>query len=529
METRFARPGVLLILLVLDGAASLDAQQAPSAGIYDHDRDAPEAAASRLTGSIRIDGLLDEAAWQQARPVTAFTQLDPQEGLPASERTELRFLYDADALYIAASLYDREAVRARLGRRDMSMSASDWLTIILDSNHDHRTAFGFELNPAGVRRDQTRAAGQEDDSWDPVWQAATVVADSGWFAEIRIPFSQLRFARGELHTWGVQIERQIARNQEFAVWAFTPRDQPGGAPRYGHLTGIAGIPAGKRLEVMPYAVTRAEWIDRRGNPFRSEQEFAADAGVDLKYRLTGNHTLDATVNPDFGQVEVDPAVINLTAFETFFPERRPFFVEGAELFRFAQDGTNSLFYSRRIGKQPTLQPPFATRDVPDETRIIGATKVTGRSSSGWAIGALDAVTRREIARFETPAGERGESVAEPLTNYFAGRVRRESRAGQTAIGGFAGAVNRDVSAGNVASALRSAAYSGGVDFFHQWDERTWTLDAFLAASHVRGSETVMTATQRLPYHYFQRPDAGHLTFDSTRTSLTGLAARVSVS
>jgi hypothetical protein len=250
--------------------------------------------------------------------------------------------------------------------------------------------------------------------------------------------------------------------------------------------------------------------------------------VDLKYRLTSNHTVDATINPDFGQVEVDPAVINLTAFETFFPERRPFFVEGAELFRFGQDGTNSVFYSRRIGRAPALPPPYAARDVPDATRILGAAKVTGRSPGGWAIGALDAVTRRETARFETPAGERGESVAEPLTNYFVARVRREGRGGQTAFGGFAGAVNRDIEGDALAAVLRSAAYSGGVDLFHQWGDRTWTLESFIAGSHLRGSRAVIAATQRLPYHYFQRPDADHLEYDTTRTSLTGFAGSVSL-
>jgi hypothetical protein len=519
-------PGLLLLCMVFTAGA----QDAPVQSAYDHERDAPRAAAVQATGSIRIDGVLDEAAWQAARPITSFTQLDPQEGQPASERTEIRVLFDDDALYVGAWLYDREPVTARLGRRDMSMSASDWLTLILDSNHDHRSAFGFELNPAGVRRDQTRAGGQEDDSWDPVWEAAATVSDSGWFAEIRIPFSQLRFTREQVQTWGMQIERQIARNQEFSVWAFTPRDQPGGAPRYGHLSGLANIPTGKRLEVMPYVVSRGEWIDRRGNPFRTSREFEADAGLDLKYRISSNHTLDMTINPDFGQVEVDPAVINLTAFETFFPERRPFFVEGAELFRFAQDGTNSLFYSRRIGKQPSLHPPFAARDVPDATRILGAAKVTGRSAGGWAIGVLDAVTSREIARFVEPTGEYGETVAEPLTNYFAARTRREGRAGQTAVGAFAGAVNRDFDGGDaLAQVLRSAAYSGGLDFSHQWDQRTWTLNTFVAGSHVRGDEDVIAATQRLPYHYFQRPDADHLDYDPARTSLTGFAGRVALS
>jgi hypothetical protein len=280
---------------------------------------------------------------------------------------------------------------------------------------------------------------------------------------------------------------------------------------------------------MPYAVARSENVDRSGNPFRDTHEFNGDAGLDLKYRATNSLTLDGTINPYFGQVEVDPAVINLTAFETFFPEKRPFFVEGAELFRFGNDGTNIVFYSRRIGKQPSLTPPYAEVDVPDATRILGAAKLTGRTSGGWAAGVLDAVTQRETARFMTPSGEEGSLVAEPLTNYFAGRLRREMRGGLTSVGGFLGAVNRGELAGALDSFLRKSAYTGGIDFSHQWAQRTWFLDGFVAGSHVTGSTAAITATQVEPYHYFQRPDADHLELDPNATSLTGFAGSANVS
>ncbi|HEX2208655.1 MAG TPA: DUF5916 domain-containing protein [Longimicrobium sp.] len=490
--------------------------------------DPPQASATRTTQSIRVDGSLDDAAWAAATPITEFRQLDPQEGQPATERTEVRVVYDDQALYIGARMYDRQPVSARLGRRDMGMGASDWLTVILDSNHDHRTAVGFEVNPRGVRRDQTRSPNGEDDSWDPVWEAETQVTDSGWVAEMRIPFSQMRFSGANVQLWGLQVERQIARNQEFSVWSFTPRDQPGGIPRFGHLGGLERIPTGKRLEVLPYAVTRAENVERGANPFREDREYGVDAGLDLKYRLTSNMTLDATVNPDFGQVEVDPAVVNLTAFETQFAERRPFFVEGAEIFRFGGDGTNLAFYSRRIGRPPTLVPNVAARDVPNTTRILGAVKLSGRTSGGWAIGVLDAVTRREEVRFRLGEGEDQIQTAEPLTNFFVGRARRETRAGQTAIGGFVGAVNRNLDTDALNASLRSAAYSGGVDLFHQWGQRNWTLTSFVAGSHVRGDEGAIINTQNLPYHYFARPDADHLQLDSALTSLSGLAAAVQV-
>ncbi len=510
-------------------ATAAQAQKPAPQPIAMNDLSVPQAVATRTKTAIRVDGSLAEPQWQTARPLGDLRQLDPQEGRPATERSDIRFLYDDEALYIGAILYDSQGARARLGRRDMTKTASDWLTVIIDTNHDHRTAVGFEVNPLGVRRDQTRSPSGDDEGWEPVWEAATQVTDSGWVAELRIPFSQLRFNGHSNLVWGLQVERLIARNQELSEWSFTPRDRPAGIPRFGHLVGINDVVSGKRLEVMPYAVARSTNGNQSGNPFRSNHEGDAGAGVDLKYRVTSNMTLDATVNPDFGQVEVDPAVINLTAFETFFPEKRPFFVEGSELFNFGTDGTNSVFYSRRIGRAPSLAPPYEERDVPDATRILGATKLTGRTAGGWAMGVLDAVTQRETARYRTPDGVNGTLVAEPLTNYFAGRLRREGRAGQSSIGLFAGGVNRGELAGALDAALRKSAYTGGVDFFHQWSGRTWTLRGFAASSHVTGSQAAMIATQRLPYHLFQRPDADHLTLDSAATSLTGFAGSAALS
>jgi hypothetical protein len=525
LMVRLLPAAIVLIAVVLSPEAVRG--QDGTAG-YVHERDAPNAFAQRITEPITIDGRLDEAVWEGAPAVTEFTQIVPNEGEPASQRTEVRFLYDDDAIYVGARLHDTGEIRGRLGRRDMSMGDSDWLTVIFDSYHDHRTAYGFEVNPAGVRRDQSRAGGREDSSWDPVWEVATSVDEEGWTVEMRIPFSQLRFSGAPAQTWGLQVERSIARNREFSVWSFTPRDQPGGIPRFGHLTGLERIPTGKRLEVLPYTVARAESVDRGGNPFRDDRALGLDAGVDLKYRVTSDLTLDATVNPDFGQVEVDPAVINLSAFETFFQERRPFFVEGADIFRFGSGGANDVFYSRRIGRQPSLVPPYAARDVPEATRILGAAKLSGRTAGGWSVGVMDAVTRREIARYHDETGAIGETVAEPLTNYFVSRARREMRTGQTAVGGFFGAVNRVLDTDRLAAALRSDAYSGGIDLFHQWDNRTWTLEGFLAGSHIRGTEGVIAAAQRAPYVYMQRPDADHLDYDPTRTDLSGFSGEAAL-
>ncbi len=530
----------LLTFCLLAWTAPLLAQDGARASGEDGLPPVPTARAVRVDATVRVDGRLDEAVWADAPAVTEFTQLDPHEGEPASERTEVRILHDDVALYIGARLYDRSPVSTRLGRRDMPFGDSDWLTVIFDSNHDHRTAFGFEVNPSGVRRDQTRAGESEDDSWEPVWEAATSVDEEGWTAELRIPFSQLRFNPTDEQVWGIQLERTIARLREFSQYSFTPRTQPGGIPRYGHLEGLSSLRTGKRLEVLPYTVARAEYADRSGNPFRTDEEYDGDFGVDLKYRLTSNLTLDATINPDFGQVEVDPAEVNLTAFETRYREKRPFFIEGSELFDFGSGGGNTAFYSRRIGRAPQLRPPYAQVDVPDAARIVGAAKLTGRTANGWSVGVLNAVARREEARYRTvedPALDHRMTV-EPRTNYFVGRLRKDFRAGQSVIGGMFAAVNRDLDPASdseadvlrLRSALRSAAYTGGVEFSHEWAGRTWSVYGFASGSYVTGSREAITATQRnAPWHYFGRPDADHLEVDPEATSLAGLSAQTTLS
>ena len=523
---------ITLLLAALPAAAA--AQGAPAAPASGDPHGTASLSAVRAQGAIRVDGRLDDAAWAAATPATSFTQLDPAEGQPATERTEVRIVYDDEALYVGARLHDSAPVTTRLGRRDMSMEASDWLTVILDSYHDHRTAFGLEINPSGVRRDQTRSEVGEDDSWDPVWAAETSVDSAGWSVEMRIPFSQLRFNAAAAQTWGIQVERQIARKGEFAVFAFTPRNQEGGIPRFGHLGGLADVRTGKRLEVLPYTVMKAEHVERGDNPFRADREYSPSVGADLKYRLTSDLTLDATINPDFGQVEVDPAEVNLSAIETRFQERRPFFVEGAELFNFGTGGGNTAFYSRRIGRAPQVPVGYSLADMPGETRILGAAKVSGRTRTGWSGGVLSALTSREEARFIDIDAEgdslRGSQAVEPMSHYFVGRVRRDMRAGQTVVGGQLTAVNRDLDEDALQARLHSAAYSGGLDFRHQWANRVWQLTGFVSGSHVRGDRRAISRTQQVyPFHYFQRPDQDEVRYDSTRTSLSGLASEFQLS
>jgi hypothetical protein len=493
----------------------------------------PSVRAVRTSSPPTIDGRPTEDVWNEAVPITSFTQIDPAEGAPVSQPTRVAILYDDAALYVAAWLHDEYPVSTRLGRRDTNLTDSDWFAIALDSYLDRRTGFRLRVNPSGVRFDEalSRGAGRGgDSSWDPVWQVATAVTDSGWTVEMRIPFHQLRFRPAEVQTWGIQLEREIARRQERAVFAFTPRSEPGGIPRFGHLTDLSDIRPGGRWEAMPYVVGRAEIGQAEpDNPFRVGRDYGSGLGLDLTYRATGNLTLNATVNPDFGQVEADPAEVNLSVFETRLGERRPFFVEGSEIFRFGGRGAQ-FFYSRRIGRSPRvarIQDAIHV-DVPDAARILAAAKLTGKTHNGWSIGVVNAITDREVARFVDASGSLDRAEVEPRANHLVARVRREMRGGETTAGAMFTAANRDASDARIRGSLHSAAYMGGLDFTHQWDERSWFLQSWIAGTHVRGTPGALIGIQRSSSRYYQRPDALYLAFDSSATTLSGLIAGVEI-
>ncbi|HUE95890.1 MAG TPA: DUF5916 domain-containing protein [Longimicrobiaceae bacterium] len=524
------------------GPAAVLGEERAGAPVYTHA--APRARAVRATESIEVDGRLEEAGWAAAPVIDTFTQLDPEEGAPGTERTEVRIAYDDGAIYVGAMLYDSGPVSTRLVRRDGDFSNSDAFAVILDSFHDHQTAYSFRVNPSGVQQDAviSGGGGRGDQSWDPVWEVATRVTEEGWVVELRIPFSQLRFSRASRQSWGIQLERTIHRKQEETIFAFTPKLERGGVPAYGHLEGLEEIRPARRLELLPFVSARAEYREIApaaevafDNPFRSGSDYFGDAGLDLKYGITSNLTLDATVNPDFGQVEVDPAVINLTAFETRFEERRPFFVEGADIFRFAEGGPAGstgrppqLLYSRRIGRAPQVGVPGSAvfSDAPSTTTILGAAKLTGRTPNGWSVGVLEAITGRETATYVDALGGRDEAPVEPRTNYFVGRLRRDLRGGQTRLGFIATSVHRQLDDPPLESRLRGSAYSAGFDFVHEWSNRAWRLNGAFAPSYVTGSAAAMLLTQRASARYYQRPDADHLELDPAATSLGGYYAMI---
>ena len=509
---------------------------------YSHDPMAPRAQAVRTAQPIVIDGLLDERVWMTAPAITEFLQTIPDEGQPVSEETEVRLLYDDDYIYVGAWLWDEGEVLSRLARRDAVVPDADFFAIMFDSYHDHRTAYRFGAFPSAVQKDIIMVGGRRgDDSWDPIWDLETTITDQGWFLEMRIPFSQLRYRADEVQHWGFQVERKIRRRGEDTAWAFTPRSEPSGVARYGHLDGVEGIAQGKRLELLPYVTGRAEYLQIArsegagfDNPFRSGSDFFGNAGLDLKYRLGTNLTLDATVNPDFGQVELDPAVINLTAFETRFEEKRPFFVEGAEIFRFGDLGGRpggsevQLLYSRRIGRTPQGPLPggAAYVDVPGSTTILGAMKLSGKTASGWSMGFLDAVTDRVRVPWADVDNVRGETKVEPLANYMAARLRRDMRQGTASFGVIATSVNRALGTEALEARLRSSAYSIGADSRIEWNSQKWMLAGKLSGSRVNGSVDAIARTQESSARYLDRPDATHLRFDPLATSLTGFYGKL---
>ncbi|MCK4415166.1 MAG: carbohydrate binding family 9 domain-containing protein [Candidatus Eisenbacteria sp.] len=485
--------------------------------------------------SLILDGRPDEPAWERVPWSGDFVQRSPYEGEPPSQATEFKVLYDDEALYIAYRAWDQkpDRIENQLARRDYF--PGDWVEINIESRGDYCTAFSFTSSVSGVRGDEFISLDGRswDTNWDPIWESHTAFDDQGWTAEVRIPLSQLRYSGAEEQVWGIQVTRRLFRHEERSVWQFIAQDAPGWVSRFGELRGLRGLRSQRPIELLPYVVARAErFAAEQGNPFLDGRAEDVDAGLDGKLGLTGNLVLDFTVNPDFGQVEADPAEINLSAFETYFSERRPFFIEGSNIFRnrLADAITggrfrlDNLFYSRRIGRPPQGYPDTGAGeavDLPHSTTILGAAKLSGKTSHGLSLGILESVTAEERARIDG-AGSRREETVEPLTNYFVGRVQQDYRRGATQIGAMLTAVNRNAD-GKTITFLHRAAYAGGLDLHHQWHDRTHYVLAKGFFSHVRGEPSAIEQTQSSSAHCFQRPDADHVSLDTTRTSLTGHA------
>jgi uncharacterized protein DUF5916/cellulose/xylan binding protein with CBM9 domain len=442
--------------------------------------------AVRVTTPPRIDGMLDDEVWKLAEPASGFIQRDPEEGKPASERSEIRILYDDEALYFSCIFYDAEPdkIVARLTRRDNEIE-SDEASIRIDSYHDHQTGSEFTFNAAGVKIDKLQYddADREDDSWDPVWYLQTRITDQGWCAEIKIPFRILRYRTGLPDTaeniWGLNLLRYISRKQEEERWAFTPKSQSGFISRYGHLTGLRGLPDPRQIEVLPFVTGKQSYDPATGNRDRREQA-SGDAGLDLKYGLSSNLTIDATFNPDFGQVEADPAVLNLSTFETFYPEKRPFFIEGTQILHFTTFGDQSgpgLFYSRRIGRgisggEVAVPDGGKIDDLPQQATILGAAKLTGKTNGGLSLGFLQAVTAEENAVVIDPLGHRSEQLLEPLADYTVLRLKQDILTNS----------NVGLIVTSAAKNGRPPSFTNGYDWNLRFVQNTYQLNGFIAFS-----------------------------------------------
>src|SRR5437899_11023012 len=506
------------------------ARQVPDPGPPRHPPDPPppptSVVATRAAQPPVIDGRDDDVVWREAQPIVGFQEWRPSEGGPPKLPTEAKIAYDAAALYVFVRAFDPhpDSIITVLARRDY-FTPSDMIWLFLDSYHDRRTGYEFGVNPSGVKLDaQVYNDGNEDFAWDAVWDVATRVDSLGWTAEFRIPLSQLRYGPQRHHSFGLTVDRDLYRYSQRVSWPLFRQSKAGFVSQFGEISGLDDLEAPRRLEAAPYVVTK-NVSEFTSTGIGRTQDVAA--GGDVKYRVTSNFTLDATVNPDFGQVEADPGVLNLSAFETFFREQRPFFVQGAGTFRFDLNCTavndcntgEGLVYSRRIGRAPELAGTYSDTTSPAFTRILGAGKLTGRLPGGMTIGVLDAVTQHVT-------GVGGVTI-EPTTNYGVVRLRQDLRGGESSIGGIVTAVNRDNDL-FTASYLRHSAYAGALDFRHRFTGGVYEIAGSLDRSGVAGSAPAIAATQRDAVHYYQRPDAG-LPFDTTPTSLAADAEELQIS
>jgi hypothetical protein len=495
--------------------------------------------AVRTTDKVTIDGFLNDNVWGLAPPATEFTQRDPDVGKAPSERTELRIAYDDANMYFGIRLLDSEPgkIVRRLSRRDDNPDA-DAFTIQLSPYHDQLTGVIFEISAAGVQRDAIISNDTNIDySWEGVWETAVRITDDGWVAELRIALSQLRFPASAHQVWGVNAARFIHRKNETVWLQLVPKDESGVASRMDDLEGLEGIEFRRHLALMPYVANRSEFIRPAAehDPFNDGSRQFGSTGLDVKYGVSNNVTLDATVNPDFGQVEVDPAVVNLSAFETFFPEKRPFFLEGANIFgNFGKGGANNfmgfnraepnLFYSRRIGRAPSGHASGGFVDQPSATTILGAGKLTGKTTGGWTFGLVEAATSREYATVIN-GNQRLTEEVEPFTNYFVGRVAREK--GRGGFGLLTTEVQRDIRQPVLRDLLpKQASIVGGDAYLFLDSRRDWVVNGRFAGSGVSGSAAAIDVLQRAPQRYLQRPDAPHVKLVSGLTSLRGWTGSV---
>ncbi|MEM6843578.1 MAG: DUF5916 domain-containing protein [Bacteroidota bacterium] len=488
--------------------------------------------------SPEIDGRLDDALWQdKTHWESGFVQRLPDENATPSEQTSFKLVYDASYLYVGIQChnYNASQINQRMSRRDGYNG--DWVEVIFDSYHDLRSAFSFSVSAAGVKSDKSISLNgtKEDLVWNPIWYAKSSVQADGWTAEMKIPLSQLRFGNQEKQVWGLQLQRRLLANEELSVWQRVPQSAAGWVSEFGELHGLNHLKQQRQLEIQPFAVGWLNTFEKDpANPYRNSNSKNVNFGLDGKVGITNDLTLDFTVNPDFGQVEADPAAIALDGFQLFFEEQRPFFVENKNIFDYRFSAPNiggsyssdNLFYSRRIGRSPQRQVSLAGGEYVEaaqQTTILGAIKLSGKTKKGLSVGVLESVTAPEYAEIAGNNGVRHQLI-EPMTNYFVGRIQQDFNNRNTFVGGIITSVQRDNR--EATSFLHRAAHTGGLDILHQWKNRAWYVGGSLVMSHVNGSHEAIQRTQQSIPHLFHREDVDHVTLDTTRTSLTGTGGQI---
>lgn len=492
--------------------------------------------AIEIIGEPVIDGRLDDKYWDGSNWETDFKQWEPYNGEKPSQKTEFKLLFNENNLFVGIRAYDTspDSIKCLTFKRDVI--GGDYVGVLIDSYHDLRTAFVFRVSSAGTKSDYiifNDGDGYEI-TWDPIWYTKVSMDSLGWYAEMKIPFSQLRFENNSEKVWGLNVVRKIFRFPEINYWSHIPKDAPGLVHIFGKLENLQSIEPKKQLEVTPYIVGQTErFEEEHGNPFATGKKSMTKFGLDSKIGVSNNFIVDLTINPDFGQIEADPSEVNLTVFETFFEERRPFFVEGSNITSFDmglenQDGNNNLFYSRRIGRKPSFSPIYNEGEyvyVPEFTRILGAAKITGKTSNGLSVGIIESVTDKVRAEIDLNGNRRYKTI-EPLTNYFVGRIQKDFSKGETILGCMFTATNRKTGIDSLAYQMHTNSYTGGVDFTKAFHNRTYLLETQFAFSHLTGSKNSITKLQYSPIRQFQRPGIDHISVDSSLTSLTGTGGKL---
>lgn len=484
-----------------------------------------------------MDGRLDEDFWMNHGEWSdRFVQVSPFERSVTPSTTRMKVMYDDKYIYIGVWCKDPypETVNHFIGNQDDN-SMGDLISVAFDTYHDYRAAPEFNLNLGGNKTDLIVTDKLDiNRSWNAVWEGRTHIslADSMWTAELRIPFSQLRYnQQSDDGVWGLHIRRIIRRNNEVQNWSMIPLKNNGHVFSFGEMHGMTDLPKPKGIEFLPYVMGKY----RRepaipGSPYQKGSAWDGNVGLDAKFALS-DFTLDVTINPDYGQVELDPSVMNLTAYETFYDEKRPFFLEGKHIMDFA-NGSDMMFYTRRIGAAPSYQPALIDQvhtftSTQENVPIIGALKLTGTNRNGVTVGVVQSVTARSSAKV-TRNGVEEKEVVEPLTNYTVARVQKNWK-GNTLLGGMVTSVNRALDEPYLADFMVRNAFTAGVDFTHYFRNRLYYIDMKGMFSSLQGTEEAISVLQRNSVHYYQRVSGrSYLGVDDTRTSLNGTGGYVKV-